>query len=305
MSQPRLLAPLAQQRLALLALIAGALGIAFAPIFVRISEVGPVATAFWRVALALPFLMLLSRHQVPRFFAPGGGRTALALCLCGLAFAGDLAVWHYAIGFTTVANATLLANLAPVFVALVAWLVYRQALSRLFLTGLVLTIAGAGLLSAGSASFGAGHMFGDFLGVVTAIFYAAYQLSVARLRKDFSALTIMTWSTLATAIPLLAMALAVGEALLPDTILGWASLFGIALISHVAGQSLIAYSFAALPLTFSSLSLLIQPIAAAFLAWALLAETLSWLHLAGTALALVGIYLARRGSRTPVVAPQA
>ena len=42
--------------LALVALLAGAAGIAFAPIFVKTSEVGPVATAFWRVLLALPFL---------------------------------------------------------------------------------------------------------------------------------------------------------------------------------------------------------------------------------------------------------
>jgi drug/metabolite transporter (DMT)-like permease len=304
MRQPALALPVVQQRLALLALFAGALGIAFAPIFVRISEVGPVATAFWRVGLALPVLMLLSRHQVPRFAAPGGARAALGLGLCGLAFAGDLALWHYAIGFTTIANATLLANLAPVFVALVAWLVFGQALSRLFVAGLVLTIFGAGLLSAGSASFGAGHVFGDVLGVLTALFYAAYQLSVARLRRDFSALTIMAWSTLATAIPLLILALALGEPLMPHTVSGWASLFGIALISHVGGQSLIAYGFAALPLTFSSLILLIQPVAAAFLAWALLAETLSAFHLAGAVLALIGIYLARRGSRMPVIAPR-
>jgi len=48
-------------RLAVGALLLGAVGIAFSPIFVRISEIGPTATAFWRVALALPVLALWMR----------------------------------------------------------------------------------------------------------------------------------------------------------------------------------------------------------------------------------------------------
>ena len=45
-------------RTAFTALIAGAVAIAFAPIFVRLSDLGPTATAFWRVALAAPVLLV-------------------------------------------------------------------------------------------------------------------------------------------------------------------------------------------------------------------------------------------------------
>ena len=105
-------------RLAFAILLLGAVGIAFAPIFVRLSEVGPVATAFWRVCLAAPVLWLWMSASPPR---PGGRtrkpeslRDYARLSLAGLFFAGDLAFWHWAIQFTSVANATLLANFAPI-----------------------------------------------------------------------------------------------------------------------------------------------------------------------------------------------
>jgi drug/metabolite transporter (DMT)-like permease len=291
------LAPLRDQRIAFLALMAGAMGIAVAPIFVRISETGPAATAFWRVALAVPVLMMLARKT-----RPDSVKTKVPVrwpvMLCGLFFAADLGVWHYSVAFTTVANATLLANLAPVFVALAAWALFGERITGLFVMGLALAVIGAGLLTGASFSLDLRHVYGDLLGVLTAVFYGAYQLSVARLRRFHAAFSIMAWSSLFSAMGLLAGALALGEPLLPQTLTGWAVLVGIALVSQVGGQTLITYGFAHLPVSFSSVSLLIQPMAAAYLAWLLLDETLTWAHLVGAVVILTGIYIARRGSRS-------
>ncbi len=284
------------QRLAMLALLAGAIGIAIAPIFVRISETGPAATAFWRVALAVPVLMMLA-HKT----RPDSVKTKVPVrwpvILCGLFFAADLGVWHYSVVFTTVANATLLANLAPVFVALAAWALFGERITALFLLGMALAIAGAALLTGASLSLDLRHVYGDMLGVLTAVFYGAYQLSVARLRRFHAAFSIMAWSSLFSAVGLLAGAIALGEPLLPQTVTGWSVLVAIALISQVGGQTLITYGFAHLPVSFSSVSLLIQPMVSAYLAWLLLGEVLTWTHLAGAVVILTGIYVARRGSR--------
>src|SRR5207253_2530797 len=100
---------------ALGALLLGAAFIALSPIFVRLSEAGPTATAFWRVALAVPPLWILALC-----FRGAQGNTVsgvkLLLLAAGAAFAGDLAFWHLSIKHTSVANATLLANLAAPFV---------------------------------------------------------------------------------------------------------------------------------------------------------------------------------------------
>lgn len=89
------------------ALIAANALLAVGPLFVRITEVGPVASAFWRMALALPILALLAaRVGMPK---PSRG-LVLVLALSGLLFAANLASWHIGILQTKLANATLFGN---------------------------------------------------------------------------------------------------------------------------------------------------------------------------------------------------
>lgn len=281
---------------ALGALLAGATFIALSPIFVRVSEAGPTATAFWRVALAVPALWLLywikSGARAPRHSGKGW-----LLVAAGLAFAGDLAFWHSSIKLTSVANSTLLANLASIFVTLAAWIFLRQRPTRMFLAGLAAALAGVLLLVYTSLEFSATGLAGDALGVVTAMFYAAYLLTVKGLRdRGETTLHLMAVTTTITALLLAPVALATGEQFFPNTGAGWLVLLGLALISHAAGQGLIAYALAHLPAAFSSVSLLFQPVMAALFAWLLLSEPLVPLQLAGGLIVLAGIYLARRGS---------
>ena len=213
-------------RIALIALLVGALGIALSPIFVRLSEIGPVATAFWRIGFAMPvvfvWMVLESRSANPPR-RPSSRRDYLRLIWAGLFFAGDLAVWHWSIQFTSVANSTLLANFAPIFVTLVAWAVFKQRFSRTFIGGLALAIGGAIVLMGESMNLSASHLVGDALGIVTAMFYAGYILSVGRLRAEFSTATIMTWTGLVSGLTLLPLALLSGESLTPPTLYGWTS----------------------------------------------------------------------------------
>ncbi|MBF5095526.1 DMT family transporter [Azospirillum sp. INR13] len=290
------------QRVALIALLLGALGIAFAPIFVRLSDVGPVATGFWRMALATPVLALWMVGELRQPTGRASRRpSSLAdygrLSLAGLCFAGDLAVWHTSIRYTSVANATLLANFAPLFVAPAAWFLFKERITGRFVLGMLLALGGAVVLMGQSFQLSADHLFGDALGLLTAVFYAGYILSVGHLRAEFSTATIMTWSGVITAAVLLPLGLYDGEAMLPATAAGWLVLAGLALFSHAGGQSLIAYALAHLPASFSSVSLLLQPAAAAILAWVLLNEPLGTLQAVGAAVILMGILMARRGSR--------
>jgi drug/metabolite transporter (DMT)-like permease len=282
-------------RPALPALLVGATFIALSPIFVRVADVGPTASAFWRVALAAPLLWPL----VALSGKPPPARTSWKLlAAAGFAFAGDLAFWHWSIQFTTVANSTLLANLASLFVTLAMWVFWREAPTRTFLIGLTAALAGVALLVRTSLGFSPTGLLGDAFGVVTALFYAAYILAVKGLRdRGAATLQLMAITTTITALVLLPIALASGEALLPQTGLGWLKLLGLAWISHSAGQGLIAYSLAHLPAAFSSVSLLFQPVMATFFAWLLLAESPASLQIVGGIVVLAGIYLARRGSR--------
>jgi drug/metabolite transporter (DMT)-like permease len=285
-------------RPALPALLLGATCIALSPIFVRLSDVGPTASAFWRVALAAPLLWPLLAFVPRTTRSHADWRPDWRLLLAaGCAFAGDLAFWHWSIQFTSVANSTLLANLASLFVTLVAWIFWRERPSALFAVGLAAALGGVVLLVHTSLAFSSTALLGDALGVVTAVFYAGYLLAVKGLRdRGAGTLYLMAVTTTLTAVLLLPVALASGEALLPQSAAGWLKLVGLAWISHCAGQGLIAYSLAHLPAAFSSVSLLFQPVMAAVFAWIVLSEPLAPLQMLGGAVVLAGIYLARRGS---------
>jgi drug/metabolite transporter (DMT)-like permease len=289
--------------LSLFALFAGAIFIALSPIWVRVSEVGPTASAFWRVCLAVPLLWILF-FSLKTKETKGLPAQFPMLLVAGIAFAGDLAFWHWSIQYTTVANSTLLANLASIFVTLAAWLLWKQRPSGLFLAGLAAALLGVALLVRASWGNSPAALLGDGLGVVTAMFYAWYLLTVKGLRnRGAGTLWLMAVTTTITAIILFPVALASGEALLPGTGLGWWKLLGLAWISHAAGQGLIAYALAQLPAAFTSVGLLLQPVMAALFAWLLLAEPLSVLQVVGGAIVLTGILLARSGS--PPEAPKA
>ena len=281
---------------ALSALALGALLIGFAPIFVRLSDVGPIAAAFWRCTLAWPVIALAAMREPPR--SPGSPREHGWLIAAGLFFAADLATWHIAIGMTTVANATLLANLAPLFVAPVAWLLWRERVNRTFLFGLLLSLAGTAILMGEGLGLHRERLLGDVISVLAAAFYAGYLLLVSHLRRhDHSAMRILSWSSATVAVVLLPAAWLAGETILPQSPRGWALLAGLAMLSHVGGQGLITYSMATLPASFSAVGLLIQPLAAAVLAWMLLTERFGVQQALAGAVILGGILLCRLASR--------
>lgn len=288
-----------RDRYALAALFAGAAAIATSALFVKVSEAGPVSTAFWRVFLALPVLWTWAAWDAqthPRTAARGDLKL---MVLAGVFFAGDLAVWHWSVLLTSVANATLLANCAPIFVTLAAWIIFRRRPRAKFLVGLTAAISGVFLLLRGDVHHAGAALLGDALGLVTAMFYAAYQLAIARARRTVSTARIMAVSGTVTALCLLPIALASSERFLPSSAHGWLIVVSLALISQAGGQSLIAYALAHLPATFASVALLVQAVIAAALAWVLLGETLTALAITGGVLVLVGIRVSHTAERPP------
>lgn len=294
--------------LALAALFAGALAIGSSGIFVRLSETGPTATAFWRGALALPFLAAWAwmerRARTGSAAVAGSAPPASAapwrdrrFIWAGLLFAGDLALWHWALLLTSIAAATLEANLAPVFVTLIAWIAWRERPRPAFLAALALALAGVVLIVSPKLGAGRGALLGDVLGVGTAVFYAGYIVVVARLRNTCGTGVVMLNSTVVFTVALLPLALT--QKFVPDTAEGWALLAGLALIAQSLGQGLIAYALAHLPATFGAVGLYIQPLAAACYAWLLLGERLTAAQLLGAVVVFLAIGLARRSQAAP------
>lgn len=274
---------------ALAVLLLGACIIGLSPILVRLAEAGPAAAGFWRLTFALPLLALLGRRS------PGGvGRPSKMALLAGVFFALDLGFWHYGIHYTSVTNATVLSNLTPVVVTAFAWIFLRQRPSGLFLVAVAAAVGGASLMAIERGGPPLPNQpLGDLLSALTALWYALYFLAMGEGRKAETTGRLMFWAGLVGAPLMLAAALALGEPLLPATLMGWAALAGLGAM-HVAGQGSIAWAMGRLPTSTASVVVLIQPVVAAWLGWMLFAEPIGPLQALGAVVTLGGVVLAQR-----------
>lgn len=277
------------------ALLAGALAIGLSPILIRVSELTPLATAFHRVALAVPLLLVAALVTSGPAAArePLSPRSVMWLIFAGALFAIDLACLHFALAHTAVANAMLLLNLAPFFVALFSWLFLGERVSRQVLAWLTLALVGLGLLLMGDAGMPSGHLFGDMLALAAGAAYGGYLTVIGRGAKVATA-TAMIISTAACSAFLLPVVLIKGETLLASTLVGWLVLLGLALVVHALGQGLIAYGLARTRATAATALLLLQPVISALAAWAVFDERLGPLRLAAAALVLFAVYRCQR-----------
>jgi drug/metabolite transporter (DMT)-like permease len=290
----RLTAPADTTPLAFAALVLGAVAMGISPIFVRYAEVGPFASAFWRVALALPALWLWAHLERPKGAkARPDGSAWLSVLLSGLFFTGDLSFWHLAIMHTSVANATFLATLAPVWVVLGSGLFLRERIHVAMLAGLALCLIGAAVLIGSTWEMQRDEVAGDLYALVSSVFFGAYFITVRRARRTFGTGRTVFLSTLVTALLLLVEAMIIEPAMWPVAASGVAALFAVAFVSHAGGQGLLAFALGHLPAAFSSLVILLEGVAAAFFAWLILSEPLGLRQAVGALAIFAGILVAR------------
>lgn len=257
--------------------------------------------AFWRVAigaiaLGLSFGVRGKRIRPTREDFRSGH---LWIWLPGLVFAGDFWAWHWSFEHTSVANSTLLANTAILWVTLFAWLVWKERITRLFVVGATVAFAGMVLLLLSSTKreppTAGDPVLGDCLALLTAGFYAAYQLSMKCFRRDHSAPVLMFWASLVGAIVLLPLALLHEDPFLPGSWKAWLPLIGLGVVSHACGQGLIAYGLGGVPASLASVTLLVQPVLTAFLGVWLLSQPLVPIQILGAIVVVVGLFWAIRG----------
>jgi drug/metabolite transporter (DMT)-like permease len=283
--------PQLDQHLAFAALVLGAAAMGVSPLFVRIAsaEIGPFASAFWRVLFGLPLLYLWARLE------PRGGRLfSRGAVLAGLAFTGDLFFWHLSIMATSVANATFFATTAPVFVVLITAFVFRTRVPKATFGGLALCLAGGAALIGQSMTVAPEHTLGDLYGVATAFFFGLYFLAVSGARRQGGAGRVTFALTIVTALLLFVVAQVLDHGRFWPTSGGvWLALVALGGVSHAGGQGLLSVALGRLPAVFSSLVIFLEAVVAALAGWIVLGEALGPAQYAGGALILVGIWVAR------------
>jgi drug/metabolite transporter (DMT)-like permease len=282
-------------RYAFPALIVGNLVLAVGPWMVRLADVGPVASGFWRVALAIPFLALLAWRQQSGREAPPWGLAAI-VAVGGLFFAADLAAWHVGIGLTKLANASLFGNASSFVLVLYGFVIVRQLPRKAQALALLLAAAGAGLLMGSSYELSPKNFTGDLFALTAGLLYTGYLIAVDRARKTMAPMPVLAIATAAAALPLLLLALALGQKVMPGD---WTPLLILSFGSQVVGQGLLVYAVGYLSPVVVGLGLLAQPAAGAVIGRLAYGETFSLADGAGAVLIAVALVLIRLPEKNP------
>lgn len=276
------------------ALLAANVCLAFGPLFVREADVGPVASAFWRLMLASPvlaLLMLASGQRITDDSRPLDRAGWWTIVAAGLFFAADLAAWHLGILQTRVANATLFGNVTSFLFPIYGFLVARTLPTRMQAAALLLALAGAVILLGRSFELSPAYLAGDLLSMLAGLLYTFYLIAIDRLRAQMAAWPVLLTTTVAGTLPLLGFAWAAGEAIWPGD---WTPLILLALMSQVVGQGLLIYAIARASALLVGLTLLTQPVTAALIGWTAYGERLSTVDLFGAAMIAAALVMVRR-----------
>jgi len=278
--------------LPLAALLVGNAALAMGPWFVRMADTGPVSAGFWRVALALPFLLLLARaNKQPLTGFPH--KLIMAILLGGFLFGLDIASWHIGIGFTRLANATVFGNAGSVILMMWGFIAWRRLPKGREWPALVAAFGGAAILMGRSFEISAQTLYGDLFCLAAGILYAGYLLILQDARKALGSWALLSWSVCGSIPVLLAIALALGEPVWPTD---WRPIVGLFISSQLIGQGCLVYALKHFSPLIIGIALLTQPAVAALTGWISFGEVLTPLDLLGVALVASALVLAKVAS---------
>jgi drug/metabolite transporter (DMT)-like permease len=282
-------APNARQGLAFAALILGNVAIAFGPLMVRFADTGPIASGFWRLALALPFLAFFAYRAGFRL-ASVPSPILWLLLLSGVTFGIDIIAWHLGIIHTKVANATLFGNCASIILVFYGIYLARKLPGRMQMVAIFLAVAGGALLMGQSFELSPRNFLGDVLSLIGGLFYAFYLVFMIRVRATTESWGALTLASLVAALVMLPAAIMAGEQVIP---VNWTPLIILALTSQVIGQGLLTYALSHFKPLLIGLALLLQPALSAVAGWVVFNETLTLFDIIGGVLVMAALVLVR------------
>jgi drug/metabolite transporter (DMT)-like permease len=285
-------------RLAVPALLVANVALACGPWLVRLaqteSHIGPIASGFWRLALALPFLVLVGVRAGEPQPIVWQGVFAIAL-ISGLFFAADLGTWHVGILHTRLANATLFGNITAILFPAYGFLIARRWPSGRQGLAIGLALAGGVLLLGRSYELAARNMVGDLLCIFAGLCYTCYLISIDRVRSRLGPITTLTLAVAAGTPCLLVLALALGERIWPDD---WTPLLLLTLGSQIIGQGMILFAVSRVAPIVVGLMLLVQPVVASTIGWLVYGERLTIFDLLGGLGIALAVLLVRDSQRS-------
>ncbi|EGV43795.1 DMT family transporter [Bizionia argentinensis JUB59] len=269
------------------ALVIGILCISVFPVLVKLNLTPGVISAFYRMAfsfvLILPYALFKKQIKIPNL------RIGLLAVLCGIIFGSDVAVWNIAIQESTATQASLLTNLSPVWVGVLALFFLKDKPKANFWVGTLVAVFGMMMLVGFSTFRNLDFDLAFSFGILSGVLYAFYMLISKEALKHLNVITFMTVSLGASSIYLGILSYALNEPFSGFSNTGWFVLVMQAVICQLLAWLLISFATKKMRATRVSVSLLAQGILASILAWLFLDETITLQMVLGGLVLLFGI----------------
>lgn len=283
----------------ILHVLAGAFIISFSGVWVKLAQVPPTTSAFYRVLFGSFFLLIACLWR--RDYMKLSTGRLLLIAACGLLFALDLFCWHASIQYVGPGLATILGNFQVFFLALAGILFFGEKVQPRFLLAIPLAVFGLFLVvGINWSTLSSDYRTGVYLGLLTAICYSGFLLTLRKIQTDgerysfFFALMLISLSC--SMFLGMKMVVTGNSFAIPDPI-SLFSLVNLGLFSQTLGWALIANAMPKIRASFTGLILLLQP-ALSFI-WDVLffQRTTSLANWAGVIVTLTAIYMGLTGSR--------
>ena len=269
-----------------LSLVIGILCISFSPIFVKLAGVSPLGAAFYRVVVAwlclVPYCIIKQKLRINK-------KQLIITLTAGVVFALDIAVWNISLLKISATVSTLIANLAPVWVGLFSFLLFKKSSGILFWTGTAIAITGMVILVGYQHILHLELNAGILLAILASFFYATYIMITKNIMAGIDVFTFMFYSMLGASVFLLLVNCAMSNDIVDFSPRVWLCFVGMGLICQLTGWLTINYSLRYLESTKVAITLLSQTVFAGLLAAILLSEKLSVNEIIGSIFVLAGI----------------
>ncbi|WP_276271269.1 DMT family transporter [Haloarcula litorea] len=280
------------------ALVVAVLAVSTSAVLVRASDAPASVAAAYRVALTTVVVAPLALGHDPDAFRRLAGRDLLAAGLTGVALAVHFAAWFESLAWTSVAASVTLVQAQPLFVAVGAWALLDERVTRGTTAGILVAVAGIAAMSVGElvggTAVGPRPLYGNALALVGAVMAAAYVLAGRSLRQRFPILPYVTVVYAVAAGCLFAFVVAEGHPVVDYAPREWLLFSLMALGPGVFGHTVLNWSLGHVESSLVSVSLLGEPVGSAVLALLLLSEVPGRWTLIGGVVVLAGIAVTAR-----------
>lgn len=263
--------------------------IVFAILLIRLSEVGPISTGAYRLLGAIPILLAIDKFTIKQAEYKLTAKICLVSILAGIFFAADLLFLNVSILKTTLAEASLLTNMVPFIIAPLSIVIFKQKIPLKFIITVVLAIIGLNLIL-GDDGITKNHVLGDWLALLSAVFYAFFLTCIKYVRSVYYTSRAMIIVCFVGGIGLFIISIYTHENIIPHTFYGIAVLFGIVVFGMIFGQTTLAYAVKFIPIQLASLFLLLSPVFGAIFALIIFGEKLTLTQIVGILIIMVAVY---------------